>query len=208
MQQCLNWYVSCAIWVKKGAQTIKVWYKGQPFKSPITSLISGFYCIIGLNIFSLLEENYLSSKQEFVCSPKAYSLPIYIYMNIPKGMTGLVEHHTNIANSIHFCFLEKSIISILQWAYTIFIPYVVYILYTITIQIPDERSIKHSNHSLMCSTQVFTYVTSSLSYRVPESILNKQDIENIILLYILQHCSRGTTPNHKCWTKNRGADMY
>ena len=30
MQQCLNWYVSCAIGVKKAAQTTKVWYKGQP----------------------------------------------------------------------------------------------------------------------------------------------------------------------------------
>ena len=49
MQQCLNWYVSCAIWVKKAAQTTKVLYKGQPdirdtFKSPIAPLISGFYC--------------------------------------------------------------------------------------------------------------------------------------------------------------------
>ena len=47
MQQCLSWYVSCAIGVKKAAQTTKIWYKGQPdirdtFKSSIASLISGF----------------------------------------------------------------------------------------------------------------------------------------------------------------------
>ena len=176
---------------------------------PQQLILSFAITIIGLNILSWLEGNYLSSKQEFVCSPKAYSLPIFIYMNIPTQ-----GYDWSFRALYQYCEFDPFLFS---WKEHPFYPTVnannihhifSFIYYTLLLYTSQICSIKHSNHSLMCLTQVFTYVTSSLSYRVPESILNKQDIENITLLYILQHCSRGTTPNHKCWTKSRGADMY